>query len=581
MRKHYKNHLCSVALLLALSLSPNLSYATSSNNVTQTTLAATAAQALQTIINQQAAEQAAAARSRSDAEFAASSLAAQTFATNQAGSQAAVNAQQAVVNLYSAARNDALSAQQNAISGRNTLIENIATSQATYNTSVAAQNAAQNTLTAAQATGTAAQIAAAQAAYDAAAARVADSQAILTAQQAALPQMNANVTAAQTAYNNAVTAYNTQNARLVTLTETGAAAAEQLNTVQSANLDAYLARGNAIQDAYLAATQAASAAVQTASTAANVAAQNSRNATFATSVYSAGTGAAGGGCATGTLGAMLCNIMANSTGGVGIITGFAYMAGLIAGFLAILKLRQHVENPNSVEIWDPIKRFIMAGAFFALPYVATVVKQTIEGAGGTVYATDTGFNGDAAGVGLDAMIVALVSDIAVPAVWIIGWFGWIAGLIFVFIGISRLMQTEQQGPKGPMGIGTVTTFLIAGALFSLNSIVTYINGSIFDTNVIATNGVLQYTDGLGGASPHIHAVISAIIAFSIVLGWVSLARGLFIVRGVSEGNSQASMMAAITHLIGGVLAINLGSVIMAVQNTLGIANYGIVFAGAP
>lgn len=291
--------------------------------------------------------------------------------------------------------------------------------------------------------------------------------------------------------------------------------------------------------------------------------------------------AGGASCVAGTLGGMMCNLINNSTGLPGVVTGFAYMAGLIAGFLGIMKLRQHVENPNSVEIWDPIKRFLMGGAFFALPHIATAVKRTIEGVAGTIYTPNTGFNGDAAGVGLDAMIVALVGNIGVPAVWLIGWFGWLAGLVFVFIGISRLMQTEQQGPRGPTGIGTVTTFLIAGTLFSLNSIVTYINGSIFNTNVIATNGTLQYTDGLGGAAPHIHAVISAIIAFSIVLGWVSLARGLFIVRGVSEGNSQASMMAAITHLIGGVLAINLGAVIMAVQNTLGITDYGIVFAGAP
>lgn len=291
--------------------------------------------------------------------------------------------------------------------------------------------------------------------------------------------------------------------------------------------------------------------------------------------------AGGASCTAGTLGGMMCNLINNSTDLPGVVTGFAYMAGLIAGFLGIMKLRQHVENPNSVEIWDPIKRFIMGGAFFALPYVVTAIKRTIEGQGGTVYAADTGFNGDADGAGLDAMIVALVSNIGAPAVWLIGWFGWLAGLVFVFIGISRLIKTEQEGPRGPTGIGTITTFLIAGALFSLNSIVRYINTSIFGTNVIATNGALQYTDGLGDASPHIHAVISAIIGFSIVLGWVSLARGLFIVRGVSEGNSQASMMAAITHLIGGVLAINLGSVIMAVQDSLGIADYGIVFAGAP
>lgn len=291
--------------------------------------------------------------------------------------------------------------------------------------------------------------------------------------------------------------------------------------------------------------------------------------------------ATGGECVDGTLGGMMCNLINGTEYAPGIITGFAYMAGLIAGFLGVMKLRQHVESPSQVEIWDPIKRFIMAGAFFVLPYVAYVVRNTIEGAEGTVNVTDTGFNGDASGVGLDSMIVALMANIEAPAIWIVSWFGWLAGLVFVFIGVSRLMKTEQDGPRGPSGIGTIMTFLIAGCLFSLNSIITYINGSIFGVDTIATNGTLQYTDGLAGAADHVHAVISAIITFSIILGWISLVRGLFIVRGVSEGNSQASMMAAITHLIGGVLAINLGSVIMAVQTTLNITDYGIVFAGAP
>lgn len=204
-----------------------------------------------------------------------------------------------------------------------------------------------------------------------------------------------------------------------------------------------------------------------------------------------------------------------------------------------------------------------------------VIRETIEGEGAT--ATSGGFNGETSGVGLDAMIVALMSNILTPSMYIVGWGSWIAGLIFVFIGISRLMKTEEQGPRGPTGIGTIMTFLVAGALFSLSSILTFLNETIFGVDNISTNGTLAYTTGLGDASNHVHAVISAIIAFSIMIGWISLVRGLFIVRGVSEGNSQASMMAAITHLIGGVLAINLGAVINAVQATLGITEYGITF----
>lgn len=262
----------------------------------------------------------------------------------------------------------------------------------------------------------------------------------------------------------------------------------------------------------------------------------------------------------------------------GVFAGFSYMMGLIMGFTGIMKLKEHVENPNQVQFLEPIKRFIAGGAFFALPYVADVVRNMIEGNGtGTTYANSS-FNGQSSGTGLDAMIVALMQNVFSPLQWAFGAFGYVAGLALVIIGISRLLKTEQQGPQGPTGIGTVMTFIVAGCLFSINSIIGYFTTTMFGDPTIDTNGVLQYTAGLGGAANHVHAVISGIIAFSIVIGWVSLIRGFFILRGVSEGNSQASMMAAITHLIGGVLAINLGSVIMAVQDTLGITQYGIRFS---
>jgi hypothetical protein len=279
-----------------------------------------------------------------------------------------------------------------------------------------------------------------------------------------------------------------------------------------------------------------------------------------------------------TLGSVINRVTGDVTITIpGVFAGFSYMMGLIMGFTGIMKLKEHVENPNQVQFLEPIKRFIAGGMFFCLPYVADVVRNMIEGTGTGSYA-NSGFNGQASGTGLDQMIIALMQNVFVPLQWAFGAFGYIAGLALVIIGISRLLKTEQQGPQGPTGIGTVMTFIVAGCLFSINSIIGYFTTTMFGDPTIDTNGVLQYTAGLGAAANHVHAVISGIVAFSIVIGWVSLIRGFFILRGVSEGNSQASMMAAITHLIGGVLAINLGSVIMAVQDTLGITQYGIRFS---
>ncbi len=288
--------------------------------------------------------------------------------------------------------------------------------------------------------------------------------------------------------------------------------------------------------------------------------------------------ATGAKCSSGTIGGMICNVINGTSNLPGLITGLAYLIGLIFGFIGIIKLKDHVERPDPSKFWEPYKYMIAAGSFFALPYVASAARKTIIGTS-DITASATSFNGSTGGsAGLDGMLIKLVGNVLSPTIWAIGWVGWVAGLIFVCIGISRLLKSEQDGPRGPTGIGTITTFLIAGALMSLNAIVAFINNTVFGASSIQTKGVLAYASSMGDAAGHAHAVISAIIGFSILLGWISIARGLFIVRGVSEGNSQASMMAAVTHLIGGGLAVNLGAVINAVQKTLGITTYGITFS---
>lgn len=285
------------------------------------------------------------------------------------------------------------------------------------------------------------------------------------------------------------------------------------------------------------------------------------------------------GAEAGTLGAIINNLTNNAQLTLpGVFAGFSYLIGLILGYTGIVKVKDHVENPNQVQFLEPVKRFAAGGMFLTLPYMIEVVRNTIQGTDEGATYQNSSWNGAPSEGGLDAMIVDLMSNVFLPLQWAFAAFGYVAGIVLLMIGISRLLKTEQQGAQGPTGIGTLMTFIVAGCLFSINSIIAYFTATMFNDGTIDTNGALAYTEGLGGAANHVHAVISAIIAFSIVVGWVSLIRGFFILRGVSEGNSQASMMAAITHLVGGALAINLGGVIMAVQRTLGITAYGINFS---
>lgn len=284
-----------------------------------------------------------------------------------------------------------------------------------------------------------------------------------------------------------------------------------------------------------------------------------------------------GEAAGNTLGSVISNTIESSSDIPGLLSGLSYLFGIVLGFMAIMKLKDHVESPNQTPIWDPLKRFLAGGAFLALPSMVSAVVRTVskdmEGIKGDGYNT-----GGATTTGLDGKLVALIEDIWDPLQALFIGFGYVAGIILVLIGISRLLKTEQEGARGPMGLGTIVTFIVAGILLSLNKILGATVGSIFGGDVTSNAG-LAYTAGMDGeALAHANAVIGAVLAFVAIIGWISFIRGFFIMRGVAEGNSQASAMAGFTHIIGGALAVNLGGFIQAVQTTLGIEKFGLEFA---
>ena len=283
----------------------------------------------------------------------------------------------------------------------------------------------------------------------------------------------------------------------------------------------------------------------------------------------------------GGVGQVLCNVVISTEMLPGLITAIAYMAGLILSVVAIIKLKAHVDNPNQTPLSDSMKRFVAGGALFALPVVTSAVKNLLVGGeNGEIpaYSQSGGFSGTvSASGGLDSMIIYLVADLWQPLQILLGAFAYLAGLVFVVIGIGRLIKTAQEGPSGPTGIGTIMTFITAGVLFSLDSIMGAFSTSMFATSDVATYAILSDTTGDMMVDSHVKAVISSIVAFMALVGWISFIRGFFILRDVAEGKGQASLMAATTHMFGGALAVNLGPLMNAVQSTFGLTQFGVIF----
>lgn len=294
--------------------------------------------------------------------------------------------------------------------------------------------------------------------------------------------------------------------------------------------------------------------------------------------------------AADSLGASLCTTIVRSASFPAFLGSFSYLIGLVLGLWGIYKIRDHVLNPQQTAIWEGISRLLAGGLFFALPMMVEIVRNTIMSP--ALYLSDftgSGYNTGAGGLsceasdtnplGLDGIFGCFMQDVMGPMHLLLNFFAFVAGMILIMVGISRLIKSAQDGARGPGGIGTIMTFIIGGALMSYNQMMSAASSTLMNDSDPATFAELSYTAGMTGAEVDAaHIVITSIIQFMIVVGLISFVRGLFIVRAVAEGNQQASIMAGMTHIIGGALAVNLGPLINAVQVSLGIEGFGIAFS---
>lgn len=71
------------------------------------------------------------------------------------------------------------------------------------------------------------------------------------------------------------------------------------------------------------------------------------------------------------------NIITSIASLPGLLSGVAYMFGILLGVLGILKIKDHVENPGQTPLKDGAIRLAAGGGLFALPIVYEAMSTTI------------------------------------------------------------------------------------------------------------------------------------------------------------------------------------------------------------
>lgn len=258
-----------------------------------------------------------------------------------------------------------------------------------------------------------------------------------------------------------------------------------------------------------------------------------------------------------------------------LVAAVAYVLGALCVATGVYKLRDYSNSPNQYKISDPLKFLFAGGLLVAAPAFTAVLQESLglSGADGITRTSGTLAGAVGPATTLDQMIVALIKNSAGPLQNLLLIFAYISGAILTVVGLHRLTKSAQEGPRGPSGSGTIATFVSAGILMSSSQMIGVLSNTLFGTDEVAV-----YADifGFASSAPTANAenVVTAILGFMIFVGIISFLRGIFVLRGFSDGNSQMTLMGGMSHIIAGVLCINLGPLINVIQTTLGVSSLG-------
>lgn len=94
---------------------------------------------------------------------------------------------------------------------------------------------------------------------------------------------------------------------------------------------------------------------------------------FAVTMMTAGDAHAGG----NTFSSIGSNIIVSIAQLPALLSGLAYMFGILLAVLGIMKIKDHVENPGQTPLKDGSIRLAAGGALFAIPIVSEAMTNTI------------------------------------------------------------------------------------------------------------------------------------------------------------------------------------------------------------
>ena len=166
---------------------------------------------------------------------------------------------------------------------------------------------------------------------------------------------------------------------------------------------------------------------------------------------------------------------------------------------------------------------------------------------------------------LAGALIAAVTDLQPWVAALIGLACYLLGLLAGVQGCLRILRHVDSGGTGPSLWSAAASFLIAVVLVWLPGFMESAGETFFAGHSPGTA-----TLGYGGRGADFDRMLAALFWIVRVIGALSVIRGMFVLRGASDGTPGATVSGAAMHILGGLMAWHMLAVLSAVQTTLGI-----------
>ena len=273
-----------------------------------------------------------------------------------------------------------------------------------------------------------------------------------------------------------------------------------------------------------------------------------------------------------SLGDIFCNLTMNALPFGGFAELIAYASGAFFTVQSIHHLRMHADSPQN----NPISRGLMlalgAGLLLSLPATFSTIVTSLYGTpspGGAISCVAMS-PGSSAGT-LDVMLTNFVNNISQPLQTLISAIAIVSGVAMIAKGLMKAGR-HSFDPKAH-SVQVILSNLVFGALLmTIGTNFTMVLASVFGTKSLADASSISWTFAntlAGGSSAQFQAAVQAGMTFVQLIGTIAFVRGWLVMKKVVDGAGNVTPAQGFTHIVGGVMAMNIYAILKIMDATFG------------